>query len=139
VVTRWLLADGVSVGHLGPVLEGVARVLAAGNTSSAALIEGARKQLGGAVIGHAPFEHPLDVLHLDPAATESAAASKSVEPVLRAHSEMLTTTRTTLVLCQQEHRAAVSELLRPLVDVLRVATHAEIADTVIRLPQVVGV
>jgi hypothetical protein len=139
MVTRWLLADGVSVGQPGPVLEGVARALASDDPSVESLIRHTRQQLGGAVIGHAPPEHPLVVVPLDPAACEAAASSRSPEPLLTAHSELETSTATLLAVCSEQYQLAVADLLRPLVDVVRVVSAREIEHAAIHLPSAQGV
>ncbi|MEO7941927.1 MAG: hypothetical protein ABIR34_00860 [Marmoricola sp.] len=138
-VVRWLLADGVSVAQPGPVVEGVARALASGDRSTKGAIAAARRQIGGAVLGYVPPEHPVAELHLDPVATEAAATSGSVQPLLDAHQELLFSTLSLVAVCPREHRIVVAGLLRPLGDAVRVVSPEEIADAVVRLPETQGV
>jgi hypothetical protein len=135
-IVRWLLADGVAIGHPWPLLEAVARVLARGEDSSTAMLEEARCTLGGAVFGHAPSAGRVAVLRLDPSAVSAAVAQGSAGPLVDAHAELTRSTLTGVAVCPAAQRAAVAALLRPLLGVVRVMTDAELAGAVVNLPDV---
>lgn len=133
-VVRSLLCDGVCVGQPAPVIEGMMRGLVSADPSEAGLVNATRKVLGPAVVGLTPPEYVVERLTLDSAALDQAIGTDSVQPLLAAHPELLSTTVTHLVVCPESHRAAVAEMLRPLLDVARVVTAEEIADAALNLP-----
>lgn len=133
-VVRWLLADGVATAHPWPLLEAVARVLARGEDSSAAMLDEARRRMGGAVFGHSPSAGRVTVLPLDHVAVSDAVAKRSAGPLVDAHPELTRSALTVVAVCPAPERTAVAELLRPLLGVVRVMTETELAGTEVNLP-----
>jgi hypothetical protein len=133
-VVRTLLSDGVGVGQPAPVIEGMMRGLVSTDPSEAGMVDATRKVLGPAVVGLTPPEYVVEQLTLDSGALDEAIGADSVQPLLAAHPELLSTTVTHLVVCPEPHRATVAEMLRPLLDVARVVTEDEIADAALNLP-----
>ena len=137
-VLQWLAADGATLRHEEPVLEGMVVSFAHGDDAVPALVSAARQVMSAAVLGRTPSLVDLDVLPLDPAASDEALRTNSIGPLLQRHPELLSTTETLVVVTPAAVRATLQRLLRPLRDVFLVAAVEEVQGAALHLPATIG-
>jgi hypothetical protein len=137
-VLQWLAADGATLRHEEPVLEGMVVSFAQGDDAVPVLVSAARQVMSAAVLGRTPSLVDLDVLPLDPAASDEALRTNSIGPLLQRHPELLSTTETLVVVTPAAVRATLQRLLRPLRDVFLVAAVEEVQGAALHLPATIG-
>ncbi len=133
VVLRWLVADGATVFHEGPIIEGMLTSLGDGEPAVQDTIRSTREHLRAAVLGPVPVYDSPHAIDLDDQAVAEAGQSDSAAPLLERHPALVQSIRTVVAICSPDARATVQRLLRSLGDVVLVASTAEVHGTVLQV------